>query len=59
MRNEIKIQANLLETLSKFYANKINSYLHKKGLELQKMRLGIEILLINISNYNIYYSNKI
>lgn len=46
-----KIQINLMEKLAQIIVNSINSYLHKEGLELQKMKLGIEILLINISKF--------
>ena len=49
MRN--KIQISLMERLAQVIVNNINSYLDKEGLELQKMKLGIEILLINISKF--------
>lgn len=44
-----KIQTSIMERMAEIITNKINSYLHKEGLELQKMKLGLEILLINIS----------
>jgi len=40
-----------MENLSIKCTHKINKYLKKDGLELKKMRLGIEILLINISKF--------
>lgn len=54
MRN--KIQISLMERLAQIIVNNINSYLHKEGLELQKMKLGIEILLINISKLIIIFA---
>lgn len=44
-----KFQVSLMERLSQIIVDRINFYLHKEGLELQKIKLGIEILLINIS----------
>lgn len=38
-----------MEKLSESIVLKLNRHLNKEGLELQKMKLGIEILLINIS----------
>ncbi|MBW6411637.1 accessory gene regulator B family protein [Clostridium weizhouense] len=50
-----KIQISLMERLAQIILNNINSYLQKEGLELQKMKLGIEILLINISKLIIIF----
>lgn len=38
-----------MEKISESIVLKLNRYMNKEGLELQKMKLGIEILLINIS----------
>ncbi|WP_459480281.1 accessory gene regulator B family protein [Clostridium saccharoperbutylacetonicum] len=53
MRN--KIQISLMERLAQGIVTNINSYLHKEGLELQQMKFGIEILLINISKLIIIF----
>lgn len=55
MGNRYKIQVSLMEILAEVITNKINFYLHKEGLELQKMKLGLEILLINISKFIIIF----
>ncbi|MBU3176867.1 accessory gene regulator B family protein [Clostridium estertheticum] len=45
-----------MENLSIKCANKINKYTKKNGLEFEKMKLGIEIFLINISKLLIVIS---
>lgn len=54
MENEI--QLSLMEKVADIVTNKINYYLHKEGLELKKMKLGMEILLINISKFVIIFT---
>lgn len=56
MENKIKTQVSFMERAAEVITNKINSYLHKEGLELQKMKLGLEILLINISKFFIIFT---
>lgn len=53
MKNKIKI--SLMERVAEIIANRINFYLHKEGLELQKMKLGLQIILINISKFIIIF----
>lgn len=53
---ENKSQLSLMERVADIITNKINYSLHKEGLELQKMKLGIEILLINISKFIIIFT---
>ncbi|AJA47395.1 putative AgrB-like protein [Clostridium pasteurianum DSM 525 = ATCC 6013] len=50
---------NFIEMLSESIVLKLNRNLNKEGLELQKMKLGIEILLINISKLIIIMSASI
>ena len=50
MENEI------LRTAAKRLAGKMNRYTRKEGLELQKMELGMEIILINVSKLIIIYT---
>ncbi|WP_455822600.1 accessory gene regulator B family protein [Clostridium butyricum] len=50
-----KIQISFMERLAETIVNNMNSYLHKEGLEIQKMKLGMEILLINISKLIIIF----
>jgi accessory gene regulator B len=38
-----------MEKIAESIVLKLNKHLNKEGLELQKMKLGIEILLINVS----------
>lgn len=47
IKNDIKI--NLIDILAEFITSKVNSKLNKEGLELEKLKLGFQILLINIS----------
>lgn len=53
---ENKIQLSLMEKVADIITNKINYHLNKEGLELKKMRLGIEILLINISKFTVIFT---
>ncbi|AQR92657.1 accessory gene regulator protein B [Clostridium saccharobutylicum] len=56
MKNKTKVQISLMEKIAEIITNNINSYLHKEGLELQKMKLGLEILLINISKFIVIFT---
>ncbi len=51
METKLKNKISLMETLAENITFKINKYSNKEGLELQKMKLGLEILLINISKF--------
>ena len=55
MKNKSKNEISIMERLSEIITLKINRYLNKEGLELQKMKLGFEILLINISKFFIIF----
>lgn len=51
MEKEIKDNVSLMERLTECITFKLNRYLNKEGLELEKLRLGCEILLINVSKF--------
>lgn len=48
-----------MEKIAESIVLKLNTHLNKEGLELQKMKLGIEILVINISKLIIIMSASI
>ena len=50
MENEI------IRSAAKFFSSKINRYAKKDGLELQKLELGMEIFIINVSKFIIIYT---
>lgn len=52
----MKKELSLMEILAEKITIKINNKLNKQGLELQKMKLGVEILLINISKMTIIFT---
>lgn len=47
MKNIFSSKVSIMENLAELITAKLNIYLNKEGLELQKMKLGFEILLIN------------
>ncbi|MDP4145187.1 MAG: accessory gene regulator B family protein [Bacillota bacterium] len=47
---------SIVERLSEIITLKVNKRLNKEGLELQKMKLGFEILLINISKFIVIFA---
>jgi accessory gene regulator B len=49
MENNLKNQINLIDRIADSITFKVNTYLNKEGLELEKMKLGFEIVLINVS----------
>ncbi|MCL2398998.1 MAG: accessory gene regulator B family protein [Defluviitaleaceae bacterium] len=49
------MENELIQRTAKVLTRKINCYTCKDGLELQKMELGMEILLINVSKIIIIY----
>lgn len=51
MENKLKNYINLIDILAENITLNINAYLRKEGLELEKMKLGIQVLLINISKF--------
>lgn len=55
MEYKIKNQVSLMERLAEVITNKINCHLNKDGIELQKMKLGLAILLINISKFIVIF----
>ncbi|OPX45183.1 accessory protein regulator protein B [Ruminiclostridium hungatei] len=56
MLNKLSKQMNLVEKLTDFLVTRLNSHFKKEGLELVKMRLGMEILLINITKFIVVFS---
>lgn len=46
---------NPTRVVAEYLANKMNHYTQKDGLELQKMTLGLEVVLINVSKMIIIY----
>lgn len=62
MGKKTGLQLNYMERLAKDITVKLNSKLNKDGIELQKLNLGVEIILINLSKFIIiigvaYYFN--
>ena len=56
MENKSRLQISLTERLADILTLRLNLKLHKEGLELQKMKLGIEIILINLSKFIVIFS---
>ncbi|WP_238882233.1 accessory gene regulator B family protein [Clostridium sp. YIM B02551] len=55
MESGAKRNMNVMERLAEIIILRINKVTNKEGLELQKMKLGMEILLINISKFLIVF----
>lgn len=55
MLNKAKYKQSLTERLAEGITSKFNRQLNKEGLELVKMKLGLEILLINITKFLIVF----
>lgn len=53
LEDKSKIQTSIIERLSENITYRINKHLNKEGLDLIKMKFGIEVLLINISKFSI------
>lgn len=53
MLNNQKYQMSLAERLAEELTTKLNRRLNKEGLELMKMKLGLEIFLINITKFTV------
>ncbi|GFZ32187.1 putative AgrB-like protein [Clostridium zeae] len=51
MEEKLSNDMTIMEKLADKIAMKINKVIQKDGIELQKVKLGIEILLINISKF--------
>jgi accessory gene regulator B len=56
MENKLKLKISLTEKLAEKITLKLNMRLNKEGLELKKMKLGLEILLINLTKFIIIFS---
>lgn len=56
MQNKLKIRINIIEALSDMFAEKLNESLQKEGIELVKMKLGIQIILIDLSKMIVIFS---
>lgn len=56
MAYNLKSKISFTENMAEVITLKINRQLKKDGLELQKMKLGIEIILINISKFIVILS---
>ena len=50
------MENKLIQAAAKFLAGKMNAYTCKEGLELQKMELGMEIVIINMSKLIIIFA---
>lgn len=55
VENKFKVKISLMERFAEIIIIKLNSYLNKEGIELKKMKLGIEIILINLSKFIIIF----
>lgn len=51
MKNDVRRKVNFIDTISEKITLKVNTHLNKEGLELEKMKLGFQILLINASKF--------
>ncbi len=56
MENSVKRNKSIMEKVATGVTRKINKHLNKEGIELKKMQLGMEVLLINISKFIIIFS---
>lgn len=56
MEDRIESKVSLMERLAEGITIRLNKQLNKEGLELQKMKLGLEIILINISKFIVIFS---
>ncbi len=50
------LEANLTEKLANAVTVKLNRHLKKEGLELMKMKLGVEIIFINVTKFLIVFT---
>lgn len=48
MINKIKFETSIIETIAQIITIKLNNKLNKEGLAFMKMKLGVEILVINL-----------
>lgn len=55
MENRLKVKKSLMQTLSQYLTTKLNVYMKKEGVELLKLKLGLEIILINLSKFIIIF----
>jgi len=55
MENNSKYKLSLIEKLAEYIALKLNVHLKKEGLELLKLKLGLEIILINLSKFIVIF----
>lgn len=55
MINKLKSQTSLTEEFVEKIVMKFNKQLNKEGLELAKMKLGLEIIFINISKFAVIF----
>lgn len=56
MVNKLIFETNLTEKFVNFATMKLNKNLKKDGLELMKMKLGVEIICINITKFIIVFA---
>jgi accessory gene regulator B len=55
MENKLKIKTSITERLSESIALKLNKRLKKEGLELMKMKLGFQIIFINLTKFTLIF----
>lgn len=55
MESKIKNKISFTENIAEVFTVRLNSYIHKEGLELIKLKLGIEIILINLTKFTIIF----
>ncbi|QAA31127.1 accessory gene regulator B family protein [Clostridium manihotivorum] len=56
MENKLKNKMNFTENLAGIFTERLNLYIHKEGIDLLKLKLGIEIILINLTKFTIIFS---
>lgn len=55
MEEKLKLKTSLTERVSDIIVERLNRSLNKEGLELIKMRLGIQIVLINLTKFIVIF----
>jgi accessory gene regulator B len=56
MENKLKNRVDYIDLFAECLTSRVNTYLNKEGLELEKMKLGFQILIINISKFIILFA---
>lgn len=55
MEEKLKFKISLTERVSDIIAERLNKNLNKEGLDLMKMRLGIQIIVLNLAKFMVIF----